>query len=660
MNQFVTARLLRLLATLTVLLALTLSVTPGALAQVAASTVAAFSLGPDTVDVTLGNRVVTFQAHLIDPGGVQVAQMIITDANGVSHGVTLAGVGSASALSGTAQDGVYTAPLTVYQYSAAGTWHVSSLYLQGPSGNRTLSEQDLVAQGFKTTFLVVVNPCIPHLTGFSFTPSSTDVTFGDQPVSVSVGAQDTECGIAYVHVSFDAPPSCQGPEAKQTLIYTPSSGDSHAGTYTGQVSIPQYDVHGPWGVTVTVADNSGDIITLGPTQLQEMGFPGYLQVRSAISPCENVTVAGTVYASSVGATPMPGVTLTLTEADGTAVETATTDGSGHYAFTGLATGTFGVAETVPVGYTAVSANPGTGSGGMPTNAARISVTAATDGAIYPSNDFVLGLAKSDSIGGTVYILAEGGKPAPGVRISLTSAGATVGTATTDTNGRYSFGPVAPGLYTVTETVPPGDTALSANPGSGGTAAGTTAIRVAATATNTAYQPNDFVLGKLNTSGCYRTLTQCDLFAPASFDPAAAFFSQNFGGLYPHGVQIGDHYTVRLTCPSAVRCFVPQFWCPSALCQNYVDPSWWCFNDSLAGDVLALQVSVDLSNAGATRNGLASQPGLSCGPLAGLNIGQLLRLGNHALGGGAVNVPLSTIDSAIASVLCLYHNCGRDD
>ncbi|PQJ96485.1 SdrD B-like domain-containing protein [Chromatium okenii] len=52
----------------------------------------------------------------------------------------------------------------------------------------------------------------------------------------------------------------------------------------------------------------------------------------------------------VGETAIGGVTVTLLDADGNTVATATTDDVGYYEFTGLAAGTYTVVESQPDDY----------------------------------------------------------------------------------------------------------------------------------------------------------------------------------------------------------------------------------------------------------------------------------------------------------------------
>jgi hypothetical protein len=130
-------------------------------------------------------------------------------------------------------------------------------------------------------------------------------------------------------------------------------------------------------------------------------------------------------AGTVGGAVSAGVTVTLA---GAASGTATTDGSGHYAFTGLSNGSYTVTPTL-AGYTFSPA----------------SLTPTVSGADVTGQDFTATAAPPTySISGTVS-----GAVVSGVTVSLT--GAASGTATTDLGGHYAFTGLSNGSYTVTPT-----------------------------------------------------------------------------------------------------------------------------------------------------------------------------------------------------------------
>lgn len=160
-----------------------------------------------------------------------------------------------------------------------------------------------------------------------------------------------------------------------------------------------------------------------------------------------------------------GVTLTLTNADGTPVTnldgqpvtTTTTNANGYYSFDNLPAGQYKVVMTTPSGFT-------------PTT--PLSDTSST--LILGEEDLTLdfGVTKpSVSVGNLVWSdsdrdgIQDAGEPGiSGVTLTITKAdgapaidifGNTVTTTTTDANGAYLFPNLSTGQYTVTVTAPAG-------------------------------------------------------------------------------------------------------------------------------------------------------------------------------------------------------------
>lgn len=139
--------------------------------------------------------------------------------------------------------------------------------------------------------------------------------------------------------------------------------------------------------------------------------------------------------------PLDGVTLTLTDADGTIVGTTTTAPDGTYSFTGItATDGYSVSVTTPPG--------------------KISTTATVVSADLTDTDAVVDFEVRDIIPVAVsgQVLDEDGVPVPNVTVSVDGQ-----TTTTDSDGRYLFTEVAVGTHTVTIAPPPGFTGVSTPP-----------------------------------------------------------------------------------------------------------------------------------------------------------------------------------------------------
>ena len=187
--------------------------------------------------------------------------------------------------------------------------------------------------------------------------------------------------------------------------------------------------------------------------------------------------------------PLQGVTLTLTKADGTPahdtagrlVTTTTTDATGHYTFDQLPFGQYKVTVTPPAGYVATTVGSGTTATDSSTDSA-VSVVLNTNGQRDPTLDF--GFWGEVSVGDYVWFDANNDGlqdpsdvPLAGVVLMITKedgspvrdvSGALVTTTTTDSAGRYSFDHLPFGRYKVTVTPPAGHTATRAGVGAAAT------------------------------------------------------------------------------------------------------------------------------------------------------------------------------------------------
>jgi hypothetical protein len=158
--------------------------------------------------------------------------------------------------------------------------------------------------------------------------------------------------------------------------------------------------------------------------------------------------------------PIAGVTVTLTGPNGL-TRTTTTDATGAYAFADLVAGAYTVAETQPSAYLDGKDTAGSKGGGVTND--RIAAITLLAGDDSVNNNF--GELKPARLSGFEYedtdddgVKDAGEAPIPGVTVTLTGTddlGALVDrTATTATDGGYSFSNLRPGSYTVSAAQPP--------------------------------------------------------------------------------------------------------------------------------------------------------------------------------------------------------------
>ncbi len=158
---------------------------------------------------------------------------------------------------------------------------------------------------------------------------------------------------------------------------------------------------------------------------------------------------------------IPGVTLTLLDAEGN--QTDVTDENGHYCFPNLVPGTYGIVETHPKQYVDGIDRPGT-LGGEAHNPGGDLIDSIVVGSGEKGMENNFGEREFVGISGYVYaddnnngVKDPGEAPIAGVQLELLNAkgNSTGKTATTDALGYYEFLLLPPGVYGVAETQPDG-------------------------------------------------------------------------------------------------------------------------------------------------------------------------------------------------------------
>jgi hypothetical protein len=124
----------------------------------------------------------------------------------------------------------------------------------------------------------------------------------------------------------------------------------------------------------------------------------------------------------------------------------------------------------------------------------------------------------------------------------------------------------------------------------------------------------------------------------------------FATVYPGGsVSIGGTYKLTFTSALGITNFLPQGGTPGKLTASATNPTTSAAG-VLAGQVLALQLSVDFSTKGMTQTGLANLHVVS-GPLAGQTVAQVLAIANSVLGGAAppTGMTISDVNNVIDAI-----------
>ena len=244
---------------------------------------------------------------------------------------------------------------------------------------------------------------------YTMTPAKTNVAFTPASRSVVVSGGVSVSGVDFTAVSSltvsgTISPAVSGSGTTLTLTggATATANGSGSFTFSGVADGTYTVTPAKTGFTFTPASQP---VTVSGASVSAVNF--------TVAP---VTISGSITPTLGGG----GATLTLS---GAANQTTTANASGSYSFTGLANGS----------YTVTPSNPG-----FAFTPASQSVT-VNNGSVSAINF----TAQMVTISGTITPVASG------VGTTVALAGPTTGTATADAAGRYSFGALPDGAYTVT-------------------------------------------------------------------------------------------------------------------------------------------------------------------------------------------------------------------
>ena len=236
--------------------------------------------------------------------------------------------------------------------------------------------------------------------------------------------------------------------------YTVSVVDPTSGPLAGTKPTEAYTGRYKTTADVTIAEATGSVIDVnfGFVKPASVGDYTWMDVnRDGIQDADEPA--------------LPGVTVTLTYEDGSAVTDAsgnpvaavTTDANGKYSFENLLPGGYKVSFQAPAGYEATTSDAGTDRA-LDSNGATASVTLAQD---QTDETIDFGAVGTGVIGDQLFLDVNqnggnapdaGDKVLPGVKVTLTWTGPGGITrtyeTTTDADGKYKFENLLPGDYKV--------------------------------------------------------------------------------------------------------------------------------------------------------------------------------------------------------------------
>lgn len=162
-----------------------------------------------------------------------------------------------------------------------------------------------------------------------------------------------------------------------------------------------------------------------------------------------------------------------------------------------------------------------------------------------------------------------------------------------------------------------------------------------------------VFAQTNNSDCntngFTTFTPGGWGSPSNSTPGG-IRDTYFSTVFPNGLTVGGHYTLKLTSAQNVQDFLPSGGTPASLTQNYLNPGS-SLSNTLAGHLVSITLAVEFNKAGV----LGTNPTklgdllIATGTFTGMTVNDFLALANAALGGGSTNYSLSQFTSAATSI-----------
>jgi len=169
-----------------------------------------------------------------------------------------------------------------------------------------------------------------------------------------------------------------------------------------------------------------------------------------------------------------------------------------------------------------------------------------------------------------------------------------------------------------------------------------------------------------TNGLFCTYTQGGWGAPPNGGNPGSILANNFATVYPGGlVEVGrpgaGGFSMKFTSAAAIQAYLPAGGPPRALSADATNPTA-SGAGVFGGQVLALQLNVDFSDAGVTGGGLGDVViNDSSSPFFNQTVRQVLSAANRALGGGSLpaGVTISELNMEVDQLNMAFDNCRRN-
>jgi hypothetical protein len=126
----------------------------------------------------------------------------------------------------------------------------------------------------------------------------------------------------------------------------------------------------------------------------------------------------------------------------------------------------------------------------------------------------------------------------------------------------------------------------------------------------------------------------------------------FAVCFPSGLVVGCTYDLTLTSSAAVEEFLPSGGQPRALDATYADPAFGALKNTLAGQIVALTLSVNFDlcdpDFGASNDNLGDLI-VAAGPFAGQTVNDVLTEAELVLGGCSSSYSASEVNQAVTAI-----------
>lgn len=167
-----------------------------------------FYVDPGSVNISDSSQTITVTARITDDlAGLNLASMTFSSpGSDKNFSVNL---DSTKRISGTSLDGIYRQQITLPRYTIAGTYALSSCYVQDQSWRgQSYSSQQFASLGFANSFTVTGNSDRggPLIKGLSISPGTVDITSSSQTVTVTAEIQDDLSGFYWMNVNLSNNP----------------------------------------------------------------------------------------------------------------------------------------------------------------------------------------------------------------------------------------------------------------------------------------------------------------------------------------------------------------------------------------------------------------------------------------------------------------------